>query len=112
MKNNRHQIAEKFNTTWYTITFYKIRANGADESVIQSVKRRLYKTNIGTFLRAVELYLIITDIEFAIGNRPLTSLSERHNDNNIISLTLAHLLLGKKYEFSPRNLAIVYTPSK
>jgi len=111
-EKTHRKLAEKFNITWYTIPFYKSRANGAVERLIQSVKRPLYKTLNGKILSESELYTVLTDIESAINNRPLTPLSEHPDDNNIIPLTPAHLLLGKGMNALPRNLASGYVPTR
>ena len=111
-KNTHQQLAEKFNIVWYTIPFYKSSANGAVERLIQSVKKPLYKTLNGKILTEIELYTILTDIESAINSRPLTSLSEHSDDNNILPLTPAHLILGKSMNVLPRDLATGHTATK
>ena len=111
-KNTHQQLAEKFNIVWYTIPFYKSSANGAVERLIQSVKKPLYKTLNGKILTEIELYTILTDIESAINSRPLTSLSEHSDDNNILPLTPAHLILGKSMNVLPRDLATGHIATK
>ena len=72
--------------------------------MVQSVKRPFYKTLNGKILTETELYTILTDIESAINNRPLTVISESYDDNNLLPITPAHRILGKSLKQLPNNL--------
>ena len=59
------------------------------------MKKPFYKILDGKILTETELTTVLTDCESASYMRPLTSTSQRADDNNLLPITPSHLVLGK-----------------
>ena len=51
-----------------------------------------------------ELYTILTEVEASTNMRPLTATSEGVDDNNILPITPAHLIIGQPLVPLPRSI--------
>ena len=89
------ELLNKYNIKWYHSAERSPTHNGVVERIVQTVKRPLYRVLDGKVLTESEMNTVLTDCEASCNMRPLSAISESADDNNLLSLTPSHLILGK-----------------
>jgi hypothetical protein len=108
-------LANNFNLRCYHGPEHSPQYNGLIERIVQTIKRPLYKILNGKIMTETEFYTILTDCESATNMRPLSSISENSDDNNILPITPSHLILGKALTPLPTDInsyEAIYTTKK
>ena len=69
--------------------------NGLTEILIKSAKKTLYKIFKGKRFTETELTTAVKQCEGQLNDIPLVAISDDKDDNNLLTITPAHLLLGR-----------------
>ena len=83
----------KLNITWYHSPKRSPAHNGLIERIVQVIKKPLYKVLDGRILTETEFNTFLTDCEASSNMRPLSATSESPDDNNLLPITPAHLVI-------------------
>ena len=89
-------LADKFQIKWYHSPEHSPSHNGIVERIVQTIKKPLYKIFDGKLFTETELNTILTDCEATANSRPLSYTSESADDNNLLPITPAQLVIGKE----------------
>ena len=99
MDNSIQSYLTKNDIIWEFITERSPHRGAFYERLNRSLKEPLKKVLGKAKLNYTELYTILTDIESALNQRPLTYLGS--DLNNLQAITPSHLAIGRALKFVP-----------
>ena len=107
------RLSDEFNIKWFHSVPVSPSKGGVIERLVKIIKVPLYKTicNRRSLLTETEFHTVLTSIEAASNSRPLSSMSEAADDDNILSITPAHLMIGQRLRPLPSDIASYEDPN-
>merc|ERR1712020_138311 len=78
--------------------------NGVTDILVKSAKKVLYRIFNGKRFTETELTTALKQAEMQLNARPLLAISDSPSDNSLLSITPAHLVLGRSLIQIPSSL--------